>query len=477
MIQSKYNVWNGLTAYAGMLFLLAGISILLPTIMSAQISYPQSAYMGTGEEIIISQATAQKDDINLSQTGPDLMWDFSEYQAQLQITQECLSPSQTGYEAAFFLSCLLEGFPSLECLVLFNTFTNQAQTNDGANQLGPFSASELVRFQRKQDNVLEETMAGLLVETDTSSTQFVIIYDIPDTIYQFPIDYDDMLNSFSRIDLDFSDLGVDLAVKSSQVRSYTVDSWGSLITPYAEFENTLRVKMEIMRNDTLIVSGIPTPLSTNVILYQWLSTDHGLPVLQITEQESLENIVLINYIDTVQCFEPSAFFNYSPENIFIGENGMASVTFFNNSVNADQFQWDFGDGSMSSVQNPLHNFSSAGNYEVTLVACNNNCTPQLCDTTSVNINVQDTVSAVFYPRPVSRLKIFPNPGLTMINIEPVPTQGGVISIYDLQGQLIARDNIHAANDRIDISGFPAGAYTLVLTCDGETTTGRFMKFE
>lgn len=477
MYRSKSHVSNYPSACGLVYFLIAGLSTFLPNKISGQASYPQSAYISTGEEIIFSQTTAQNEDINLSQTGPDLVWDFSQYQAQLQLTQECLPPSQTGYEPAFFLSCLLEGFPTLECLVLFNTFTNQAQTNDGANQLGPFFASELVRFQRKQDNVLEETMAGLLVETDTSSNQFVIIYDIPDTIYRFPIDYEDTLNSFSRIDLDFSELGVDIAVKSSQVRSYSVDSWGSLITPYATFENTLRVKMEIMREDTLIVGGIPTPISSNVILYQWLSPDHGLPVFQVTEQESLENIVLINYIDTVQCFDPAAFFNYSPQNIFIGENGMAPVTFFNNSVNADQFHWDFGDGSMSSVQNPLHNFTSAGVFEVALVACNNNCSPLLCDTSTVEINVQDTVSSVFNLGPVSSLKIYPNPGNQVISIDPFPPLGSVISIYALQGQLIARKSPDSVTGDIDISGIPAGAYTLVLIHDGKISAGRFMKME
>jgi gliding motility-associated-like protein len=41
--------------------------------------------------------------------------------------------------------------------------------------------------------------------------------------------------------------------------------------------------------------------------------------------------------------------------------------------NVDQWVWDFGDGSMSTTQNPLHNYSDTGWFNVTLVAMNNTC--------------------------------------------------------------------------------------------------------
>jgi Zn-dependent metalloprotease len=56
------------------------------------------------------------------------------------------------------------------------------------------------------------------------------------------------------------------------------------------------------------------------------------------------------------------------------------VNFINKSRNATSFLWNFGDGSVSSEQNPSHSYSQEGNYSVRLVAKGN----QLC-------NIPDTI--------------------------------------------------------------------------------------
>lgn len=43
------------------------------------------------------------------------------------------------------------------------------------------------------------------------------------------------------------------------------------------------------------------------------------------------------------------------------------IDFFDLSVNANSWSWDFGDGGTSNLQNPVHTFSTAGNYLVSLV--------------------------------------------------------------------------------------------------------------
>jgi len=44
------------------------------------------------------------------------------------------------------------------------------------------------------------------------------------------------------------------------------------------------------------------------------------------------------------------------------------VPFLNLSSNADTYIWDFGDGSASTVVNPVHMYSEEGTYTVVLVA-------------------------------------------------------------------------------------------------------------
>ena len=50
----------------------------------------------------------------------------------------------------------------------------------------------------------------------------------------------------------------------------------------------------------------------------------------------------------------------------------AEVFFINASENADSYKWDFGDGSYSSSQNPVHIYKTVGTYSVTLTAFTKN---------------------------------------------------------------------------------------------------------
>ena len=47
-----------------------------------------------------------------------------------------------------------------------------------------------------------------------------------------------------------------------------------------------------------------------------------------------------------------------------------TVEFENKSVNATSYSWDFGDGNMSSEENPIHTYANDGSYDVKLVATN-----------------------------------------------------------------------------------------------------------
>lgn len=57
------------------------------------------------------------------------------------------------------------------------------------------------------------------------------------------------------------------------------------------------------------------------------------------------------------------------------------ILFMNQSSGADFFDWSFGDATTDSVVNPLHAYSVAGNYAVTLTARDSNgCTASFTDT-------------------------------------------------------------------------------------------------
>jgi PKD repeat protein len=60
------------------------------------------------------------------------------------------------------------------------------------------------------------------------------------------------------------------------------------------------------------------------------------------------------------------------------------VYFDNGSENADNYEWDFGDGFISNEVNPVHVFTGSGTFDVTLTASSNS---GLSDKAVMTINV------------------------------------------------------------------------------------------
>ena len=61
---------------------------------------------------------------------------------------------------------------------------------------------------------------------------------------------------------------------------------------------------------------------------------------------------------------PVADFDVSDINVTVGEN----VYFYNYSLNANDYEWDFGDGYYTYNEEPVHSYSEPGFYEVRLAA-------------------------------------------------------------------------------------------------------------
>jgi len=77
------------------------------------------------------------------------------------------------------------------------------------------------------------------------------------------------------------------------------------------------------------------------------------------------NFFLVSYknpadLPDIPGAQPSASFTYVKEG--------STVTFSNSSLNSTNYSWDFGDGNMSTEENPVHTYAADGTYKVTLTA-------------------------------------------------------------------------------------------------------------
>jgi PKD repeat protein len=89
--------------------------------------------------------------------------------------------------------------------------------------------------------------------------------------------------------------------------------------------------------------------------------------LTATNAEGSDSEVKTAYITVYAPAAPVADFVASNVNPSVGQ----SITFTDLSTNIPtSWSWDFGDGNVSSVQNPTHSYTNPGTYTVTLIATN-----------------------------------------------------------------------------------------------------------
>ena len=114
---------------------------------------------------------------------------------------------------------------------------------------------------------------------------------------------------------------------------------------------------------------------------------------------SPDNYIIISHwrgiIDTVsttinQGISIVADFQLNTDTLFLNNN-VATVTPLNNSTNAVNYLWDFGNGISSNDATPVIEYNAEGNYLISLVASNGSCS----DTTTQQITVaNNTVTSI-----------------------------------------------------------------------------------
>ena len=151
---------------------------------------------------------------------------------------------------------------------------------------------------------------------------------------------------------------------------------------------------------------------------------------------------------------PNSSFNFSI-------NGL-TVSFSDQSTDADSLAWDFGDGSPRvSMPNPVHTYAQPGIYNACLYAFN-----QFANDTSC-LNIDLTTTAMVDPGQ-SEIDIFPNPSEGAFFLKATGHMVRSIEVWDLKGRLVHRmaPQRPFSQTRLDLSTFVKGTYLLHIRTDG-----------
>lgn len=120
-----------------------------------------------------------------------------------------------------------------------------------------------------------------------------------------------------------------------------------------------------------------------------------------------------NYVEVYQ--NPEAFFVHEPSPTDI----LSPVIYFKNqSLNANYYNWNLGDGNLSNESDPIHQYEAAGNYPIQLIASAiNGCKDTVYGEVIVNPAYTLYVPNTFTPNNDGRNDVFLCSGIGIVNFK------------------------------------------------------------
>lgn len=157
----------------------------------------------------------------------------------------------------------------------------------------------------------------------------------------------------------------------------------------------------------------------------------------------------------------------------------AFVAFVNDSENATDFYWDFGDDNVSEQAEPWHVYDTTGVYTVMLVAANDYCPADtLVKEDYITVQEENAIGDITS----AGVSIYPNPANDKLYIDLSESSFHLKSILvvDLQGKRLIEKSVDASYaDRIsvDLGKLSAGTYFIGLKTDNNVLWQQFEKAE
>lgn len=233
------------------------------------------------------------------------------------------------------------------------------------------------------------------------------------------------------------------------------------------------------------------------LIYKWSFGDDSVStLLHPTNHTYLHNgvyrvcLLVINALDTNCRSEMCKFINvnYLDSNVVhsvvqadylfnVTNPSNHTIQFTNHSTSAITYAWNFGDGSSSTDENPVHSFENNEYHLVCLAASGPNGYDVFCS----NISTDVSSTGMAKNETISTIKVFPNPFSNEVKIDLNLFKKGEITaqIMDISGKIIETKIIQLSpgNHSIEFetSYLNNGIYILNIIGDGLNKSFKIIK--
>lgn len=434
------------------------IFLLISSISFAQISIVSSDMPRQNDTMRFSVAATGITANQAAKTGIDTIWDFSNLRASSQDVEKFFAPSATPYALQFGI---------------INAATYGIK-DDALNQLGGlgggagFSLENVYAFYRNS------TAASVLVGRGITVSNIPLALNLNprDTIFKFPLNFRDIDTTYFSGSTTIPSLG---GISQQGRRINVVDGWGTIKTPYGEF-NCIRIKTTITETDTITIATIKLPIPNNRIIYTWYSKNQRYPILEITQTTGLAGALTIKYKDFFrpELFASNARFTASRTNV----SQFDTVNLNNTSIGTpNSYLWSitpntfkYVGGTKATDRSPRVMFDKSGAYSINLKVVYDGGSDDTLRTNYINV-LTTAVSDIEFN--TFKLSVYPNPAKNLITIESsVNNTNSTIEIFDVIGkrfEQIEVDKISNNRIEVNISSLNKGVYFVRFSTENNRT--------
>lgn len=264
------------------------------------------------------------------------------------------------------------------------------------------------------------------------------------------------------------------ASEFTNVQPGTYDLWISSngSTSCAKKIETIEVvntnPLVLLGNDTTICEGESLTLDAGNAgaTYVWSGSQLTTQTRVVTQSGPyVVNVTAPNGCVGVGSINVSVMDAPTASSIYV-QNNMPTYTFtVLNPQNADQYSWDFGDGTTlaNAPGTVTHEFTTTGPKMVSVTLTNE------CGTETVIATVVVTSTADVATNTIEGLNVYPNPANDYVVVElPAATQAAG-SVYNMAGSLIRTIDSFTAKTTVSVSDLTPGVYFLHVQSDDKTS--------